>query len=134
MSLAPYLNFNGDCETAFQFYQTTFHGKLGELFRYAGSPMQKDVPTEWASKIMHGSVTVFGQTLMGADNPHGKYEPPAGFSLAINITSVAEAERIYRALAEGGKVCVPIAKTFWAERFAMVTDRFGIPWAINCES
>jgi PhnB protein len=134
MNMAPYLNFNGECEAAFQLYQATFNGKLGELFRYAGSPMEKDVPADWQNKIMHGSVTVMGQTLMGADNPPGQYEQPKGFSLALHMTSVEDAERIFRALAEGGKVAVPLAKTFWAERFGMVTDRFGIPWAINCEA
>jgi PhnB protein len=83
---------------------------------------------------MHGSVTILGHTLMGADNPPEKYERPQGFSLALNLADTQEAERIYRALSDGGKVIVPLAKTFWAECFGMVIDRFGAPWAINCES
>jgi PhnB protein len=134
MNMAPYLSFKGDCEAAFRFYQATFNGTLGELFRYAGSPMEKDVPADWGDKIMHGSVTILGHTLMGADNPPDKYERPQGFSLALNLADAQEAERIYRALSDGGKVIVPLAKTFWAERFGMVIDRFGAPWAINCES
>jgi PhnB protein len=134
MNMAPYLNFNGDCQAAFQFYQSTFNGKLGELFPYAGSPMENDVPAHWKNKIMHGSVTILGQTLMGADNPPGKYERPQGFSLALHLTDAAETERIFAALANGGKITVPLAKTFWAERFGMVTDPFGIPWALNCET
>jgi PhnB protein len=134
MNMAPYLNFSGDCEAAFRFYQTTFNGKLGDLFPYAGSPMENDVPADWKSKIMHGSVTILGQMLMGADNPPGKYERPQGFSLALHLTDAKETERIFAALANGGKTIVPLAKTFWAERFGMVTDRFGIPWALNCEA
>jgi len=134
MTMAPYLSFKGDCEAAFQLYQSVLNGKLGELFRYGDSPMEKEVPADWKNKIMHGSVTVGGQTLMGADNLPDKYEKPQGFSLALNIHSAAEGERIFRALSEGGKVIVPLDKTFWAERFGMVIDRFGIPWAINCET
>jgi PhnB protein len=134
MTMAPYLNFKGDCEAAFQLYQLTFNGKIGELFRYAGSPMENDVPADWGNRIMHGSVAILGQILMGADTPPERYEQPQGFSLALHLQNVFEAERIFAALAEGGKVVVPFEKTFWAERFGMATDRYGIPWAINCET
>ena len=134
MNMAPYLSFNGDCEAAFQFYQSALHGKLGELFRYGGSPMENQIPADWKNKIMHGSVTVGGQTLMGADTAPPQYEQPKGFSLALTIRGAEEAERIFRSLADGGKVVVPLEKTFWAERFGMVIDRFGIPWAINGEA
>jgi PhnB protein len=134
MTMAPYLSFNGDCEAAFLFYQSALNGKLGELFRYAGSPMDSQAPADWKNKIMHGSVTVAGQILMGADSIPGQYETPKGFSLALNITGAAEAERIFHVLAQAGKIIVPLEKTFWAERFGMVIDRFGIPWAINGEA
>jgi PhnB protein len=81
----------------------------------------------------HGSLTLGGQVLMGGDVAPDRYEAPKGFSLSLQIKSADEAERIYRELAEGGQVMVPLAKTFWAERFGMVVDRFGIPWMINCE-
>jgi len=71
---------------------------------------------------------------MGADNVPGQYEQPKGFSLALNIQGAAEAERIFQALAEAGKIIVPLEKTFWAERFGIVIDRFGIPWAANGEA
>jgi PhnB protein len=134
MNMAPYLSFNGDCEAAFQLYQTVLNGKIGELFRYDGSPMEKQVPSDWKNRIMHGSIIIGGQSLMGADSPPGQYEKPQGFSLALNIRSAVEGEQMFGALAEGGKIIVPIEKTFWAERFGMVIDRFGIPWAINCEA
>jgi PhnB protein len=82
---------------------------------------------------MHGSVTIAGQTVMGADVPPERYEKPAGFSLSIQIKDVAQAEQIFNRLAAGGTVTMPLEKTFWAQRFGALVDRFGIPWMINCE-
>ena len=82
---------------------------------------------------MHGSVTVGGQVLMGADVAPERYEEPKGFSLSLQIQSTADAERIFKELAEGGAVMMPLEKTFWAARFGMVVDRFGVPWMVNCE-
>jgi len=82
---------------------------------------------------MHGSVTDGGQTLMGADVAPLGYDEPKGFSLSVQISSPTEAERIFHELSKGGKTVMPLEKTFWAERFGTVVDRFGIPWMINCE-
>ena len=82
---------------------------------------------------MHGSITIGGQTLQAADVGPGQYESPQGFSLTLQIKSTADAERMFEALASGGQVRLPLEKTFWAERFGMVTDRFGVPWIVNCE-
>jgi PhnB protein len=71
--------------------------------------------------------------LMGGDVAPDRYEQPKGFSLSIQIKNAAEAERIFHALARDGRVVMPLEKTFWAERFGMLVDRFGIPWLINCE-
>ena len=131
MQIIPYLSFKGDCEEAFTFYAQCLGGQVGALFRYAGSPMADQVPPDWQDKVMHGSVTVGTQELMGDDVAAG-YEPSKGFTLSIQIASVADAERIFKELADGGTVVLPIAKTFWAERFGMLVDRFGIPWQINC--
>jgi len=70
---------------------------------------------------------------MGSDAPPGRYEEPKGFSVSVQIKDPAEAERIFQALAENGKVQMPIQQTFWAARFGMLMDQFGIPWMINCE-
>ena len=133
MQLTPYLSFKGDCEAAFTFYERCLGGQLGAIFRYAGSPMEGHVPPDWSEKIMHGSVTVGGQVVMGADVAPERYEEPKGFSLSLQITGTAEAERIFDALASQGRILMPLEKTFWAARFGMVVDRFGIPWLINCE-
>jgi PhnB protein len=133
MQMNPYLSFNGQCEAAFKLYEQVFGGQLGNLFRYAGSPMAHQVPTDWEDKVMHGSVTVGGRELMGGDVASDRYEAPRGFSLSIQLKDATEAERIFRELSQGGQAVMPLEKTFWAERFGMVIDRFGIPWMINCE-
>lgn len=134
MQVSPYLSFKGDCEAAFQFYAQCFGGRLGDMFRYGGSPMAGDVPAGWSDKVMHGSVTVADQVLMGADIVPAQYEEAKGFSLSIHLNGAAEAERIFAALATEGRVVMSLEKTFWAERFGMLVDRFGIPWSINCET
>ena len=133
MQVNPYLSFNGQCEAAFKVYEQVLGGQLGDIFRYAGTPLEHQVPTDWQDKVMHGSLTVGGQVLMGGDVAPDRYEPPRGFSLSIQIKDATEAERIFRELSQGGKAVMPLEKTFWAERFGMVIDRFGIPWLINCE-
>ena len=82
---------------------------------------------------MDAHLTVDTQVLMGGDSPPDSYQPPQGISVTINLNDVAQSERIFNALAEGGKVTMPLQQTFWATRFGMVTDRFGIAWLINCE-
>jgi PhnB protein len=133
MQMNTYLSFKGQCEAAFKFYERCLGGQLGSIFRYAGTPLAGQVPADWQDKIMHGSITVGGQVLMGADVAPEKYEAPKGFSISLQIESTADAERIFPQLADGGQVVMPLEKTFWAERFGMVVDRFGIPWLINCE-
>ena len=133
MQMNPYLSFKGECEAAFAFYERCLGAQRGAIFRYGGTPMAGDVPAEWADKIMHGSLTVGDQVLMAADVVPEHYEEPRGFSLSLHIKSAADAERIFHELAQGGRIVVPLEKTFWAERFGMVVDRFTIPWLINCE-
>jgi len=133
MQVNPYLVFNGQCEAAFKLYEQVLGGQLGSIFRYDGTPLAHHVPADWQDKVMHGSVTVGGQELMGADVSADRYEAPKGFSLSIQIKDATEAERIFRELSHAGSMVMPLEKTFWAERFGMVIDRFGIPWMINCE-
>lgn len=133
MQLNTYLSFKGDCESAFQFYERCLGARVGPIFRYAGTPFADTVPADWQQKVMHGSVTVGEQVLMGADLVPDRYEEPKGVSLSLHMQSAHEAERIFAELATAGRVLLPLEKTFWAERFGMVVDRFGIPWMINCE-
>ena len=133
MRMNPYLLFNGRCEEAFQFYAQCLGGKIEAMMPFAGTPAEQEVPAEWRKKIIHASLTVGDQVLMASDAPPGRYEEPRGFSVSLNVKNPAEAERIFQALAENGKVQMPLQQTFWAARFGMVVDRFGIPWMVNCE-
>ena len=133
MQMNPCLSFNGQCEAAFTFYEQCLGGRLGTIFRYEGTPLADQVPPDWQDKVMHGSVTVGGLELLGGDVAPDRYEHPSGFSLMLQIKSTTEAERIFLELSENGRVTVPLDKTFWAARFGMVVDRFGIPWLINCD-
>jgi PhnB protein len=133
MQMNPYLSFKGDCEAAFKFYERCLGARMGQIFRYAGSPMAGQVPAAWQDKVMHGSLTLGDQVLMGADVVPEQFEEPKGFSLSLQIKDASDATRVFQELAEGGRIVVPLEKTFWAERFGMLVDRFGIPWMINCE-
>jgi PhnB protein len=133
MQLNPYLFFNGQCEVAFKFYAQLLGGKIDGMLTHAGTPAEQQVPAEWRDKIMHARLIVGDQVLMGSDAPPAHYEQPKGFSVSIQIKDKAEAERIFNALAEGGKIQMPFAQTFWAAGFGMCADRFGTPWMVNCE-
>ena len=82
---------------------------------------------------MHARLVVGDKVLMGSDAPPEHYEGPKGFSVSLTINDLADAERIFHALAENGTVRMPLQETFWAVRFGMLVDRFGIPWMVNCE-
>ena len=133
MQMNPYLSFKGQCEAAFRFYAERLGGQLGPIFRYAGTPLSDHVPADWQDKVMHASLTLGGQVLMGGDIAPDRYEEPRGFSLSLHMKGIADAERIFQDLAEDGRIVVPLEKTFWAARFGMLVDRFGIPWLINCD-
>jgi PhnB protein len=133
MQLNPYLNFNGQCEAAFKFYEKTLGGKIEAMFTHAGTPAEQQTPPEWRDKILHARLTVGDNVLMASDAPSDCYEEPKGFSVSLQINDPKEAERIFYALAENGKVQMAIQETFWAARFGMLVDQFGIPWMINCE-
>ena len=133
MQINPYLLFNGQCEAAFKFYEQCLGGKIEAMMTHAGTPAEAHVPPEWRNKILHARLVVGDQILMASDAPPDRYALPNGFSVSIQLKDTAEGERIFNALAENGKVRMPFEKTFWAARFGMLVDRFGIPWMINCE-
>lgn len=132
----PYLNFpNGNCKAAFGFYQQVFGAKPMFSMTWGESPMADQAPNGDGSKIMHASLQFpDGSMLMGADYPPQYGTPFGGFSLSVNARDVAEAERAFAGISEGGQVTMPLEKTFWAERFGMCVDRFGVSWMVNCEA
>lgn len=131
MNLVPYLNFNGDCREAFQFYQQLLGGEL-QMFTHEDMPME-DLSEEWKDKIIHADLRVGEESIMGSDAPPEWYAPPKSMSVSAHVDSTEEAERIFAALSEGGSIQMPIGQQPWARRFGMATDRFGIPWIVNCE-
>lgn len=133
MQINPYLNFNGTCEAAFKFYEKCLGGKILGIETFAGAGMADFVPPEWHDKVMHTTLLVGDELLMGSDAPPGRFEEAKGMSVSINVDTPEEADRIFNALAENGTVTMPIAETGWAARFGMLVDRFGIPWMVNCQ-
>lgn len=133
IELNAYLSFDGTCREAFERYEKVFRGKIESSFTFGETPGGEQMPAEMLNRIMHVSLKVGNHMIMGSDTPPGQpYEAPRGIYVSINVDETAEAERIFKELAEGGQVVLPIEKTFWAERFGMTVDRFGTPWMVNC--
>jgi PhnB protein len=133
MHVNPYLTFDGRCEAAFKFYESCLGGKIVAMIRHGETPVADQTPAPWRDKIIHARLVVGDQILMGSDAPPDRYEPSKGFSVTLGVDDPAEADRVFHALSDGGTVRMPIQKTFWARRFGMLVDRFGIPWMVNCE-
>jgi PhnB protein len=132
MQTSTYLHFRGECAEAFGFYAELFGGKIEFTATFAQAPDQSQVPPEAANKIMHAQLQLGSQKLLGCDALGSHYHPPQGFSVMAAIDEPKEAERVFAALAQGGSVRMPVQETFWAHRFGMCVDRFGIPWMVNC--
>lgn len=133
MQLNPYLNFQGQCKAAFTYYAKVLNGKIESMITHGETPAGEHVPDDWQDAIMHARLVFDGNVLMGSDTPPDRYEKPQGTYLALHFKDAKKGERVFQALADGGTVILPYQQTFWAERFGMVTDRFGTPWMVNCD-
>jgi PhnB protein len=133
MKLNTYLHFNGNCEAALNFYEKALGAKPLMLLRYAGSPMANETSQEMLQKIMHGRIAIGENIIMASDAPPGRFKEPTGFSINIDVDTPEEAERLFKALSEKGEIHMPMEETFWALRFGMLKDQFGVPWMVNCE-
>jgi PhnB protein len=131
MRLIPHISFNGDCEAAFRVYAACLGGEIAFVLRYGESPMAAE-NADFAEKVVHATLKVGEQMLTGADVRPGVYVRPQGLAVQLNIDDVGEARRVFAALAEGAEVKMALQKTFWADEYALFTDRFGTPWEINC--
>src|SRR5262245_37365038 len=127
------LSFDGRCEAAFRHYAACLDATIAFMATWRESPAAADAPPGWAAKIYHATLKIGETAIMGSDPLPHQFEAPKGFSIALQMDDPAAAERIFHALAEGGRVEVPLQQTHWAARFGVLVDRFGIPWAINCE-
>jgi len=131
-----YLTFNGNCEEAFNFYRKVFNGKIRMLNRFKEMPANPDFPVaeSLADKVMHVTLQIDeGTLLMGSDSGIPEtLEVGNNFSLSVTPETVEEADKLFADLGEGGKVTMPLDKTFWGAYFGTLQDRFGINWMINC--
>lgn len=134
MNVSPYLGFSGNCEEALKFYAETLGGNIEAMMKYAGSPAEEHAPG-WGDKILHARLVVDSNVIMASDGPRPEATADSAkpVTVSIGLNDAAKGERIFNALSEGGKIDMPFQKTFWAKGFGMCTDRFGIPWMINCE-
>jgi PhnB protein len=132
MELCPYLNFNGNCGEAFRFYEQCFGGKVMALFTYGESPMAGETADADKNRVMHACLQVNGKSLMGADGPPRQFTSMKGNCVMFGVDTPAEADRVFGELSKDGSVHMPIQETFWAQRFGICADRFGIHWMVNC--
>jgi PhnB protein len=133
MRLIPYLNFDGDCRKAFEFYAEALGGRLiGPPMTCGESPMAAQCPEAVHDRVMHVQLEADGATLMGADGPAEFARRESATCINVDVGSIKDAERIFATLSAGGRVDVPIAETFWALRWGSLTDRYGKPWMVNC--
>ena len=136
MQVQPYLFFDGRCEEALEFYRTGLGAEVGMVMRFKDSPEPPPpgmVPVGSENKVMHAVLRIGDTTVMASDG-HCQGQPSfQGFSLSITVPDERRADKLFAALAAGGQVQMPLAKTFWSPRFGMVTDRFGVGWMINVQ-
>jgi PhnB protein len=130
MKLNTYLNYGGNCEQAFRFYEQHLGGKITMMMTHAQGPNGVNVPANWKNAILHARLDLGGTELMGADIPPDRFQPMRSAYLSLTVDSTEEAERIYALLADGGQIFMPMEETFFAYRFAMLRDKFGTSWMI----
>ncbi len=136
-----YLNFDGNCEEAFNFYKSVFGGEFPYIGRFKEMPPQEGMPpmsAEAGEKIMHVSLQISKETAIMGSDTGGEWAPSFvkgnNFSISISCDDKSEAERIFNGLSSGGTVSMPLAKTFWSELFGMITDKFGINWMMSYDT
>ncbi len=130
MKLHTYLNYGGNCEEAFRFYEQHLGGKIITMMTHADQPNPREVPSAWQQKILFARMTLGETQLMASDVPPDRFEPMRSVYLSLSVDNTPEAEHIYALLADGGQIFMPIQETFYAFRFAMLRDKFGTSWMI----
>jgi PhnB protein len=133
MTLSIHLNFTGNCDEAFTFYEKALGVPRQMSMTYAEAPAGAPVPPDWGSKIMHTSIPVGESLLMGCDAPAGRSNPMGGFQASVSLAQESKVKRVYEALSEGGTIQMPLAPTFWSPLFGMCTDKFGVAWMVGID-
>jgi PhnB protein len=127
MQLDIYVNYRGKCEEAFRFYEQHLGGKITGMVRHGDQP-NPNIPADWMEKILHARIEIASTILMGADIPNA--EPMRSAYLSLSLDGEADAERVYGVLSDGGEIFMKLEKTPFANRFAMLRDRFGTSWML----
>jgi PhnB protein len=130
VKLYTYLNFGGNCEQAFRFYEQHLGGKIVMMMTHGQQPDPNNVPPNWSNAILHARIELGGTVLQGADIPPDRFQPMRSAYMSLGLDSTEEAERVYSLLSEGGEIFMPMQETFFAFRFAMLRDRFGTSWML----
>ena len=130
MKLYTYLNYGGNCEQAFRFYEEHLGGEITMMMTHGQQPNQKDVSPDWKDAILHARMNIGETVLMGADVPPARFQPMRSAYLSLIVSSIDEAERIYAVLSDGGEIFMQMQETFFTFRFAMLRDKFGTSWMI----
>ena len=133
MSVQPYLFFNGRCEEALEFYGNAIGAKVEMLSRFKDAPQSAMAQPGMENKVMHASFRIGETVLMASDGRCDGLPRFEGFSLSIDVPDEKTAESVFKALADGGKVTMPLEKTFWAPKFGMLEDRFGVGWMVSVQ-
>jgi len=133
MQLQPYLMFEGRCEEAAKLYEKVLGAKVENLVRFKDSPDPGMCPSQDREKVMHMSLRIGDQIVFASDGQCGGKPTFQGFSLSLHVSNETEAHRLFTALADGGQVQMPLAKTFFSPAFGMLADRFGVPWMVHVE-
>lgn len=132
MQVNPYLHFDGNCEEALNFYVKVLDAQIEVITHVEGSPAAEHLPPEMAKKVLHAQITIDGEVVMASDAPSAHFKPMQGFSVCLQVEDLAEAERRFGALSNGGTVRMPFGATFWSKGFGLCVDKFGVPWMVNC--
>jgi PhnB protein len=132
MQVNPYLFYNGNCEAAFKYYEKVLGAKIESMMTHEGAPAEMQTSPEWKKKIMHAKLTIDGEVIMASDSPPDYFRQPQGFAVSLQVEDPTNAERRFKALAEGGTVTMAFSPTFFSNGFGMCVDQFGIPWMVNC--
>jgi PhnB protein len=133
MKANTYIFFHSTCREAFAFYEALGIGTVQDLIANKDAPSGQQYDPARADNIMHGSLRIGDTLLMASDMPKDWYKKPEGYGIHLTASSIAEAQRLFAALSEGGDVQMPLEETFWAERFGACVDRFGIPWMVSVD-
>jgi PhnB protein len=132
MTLSFHIDFNGQCEEAFDYYVKHLGGNIGTMLRFKDSPAAANISESRRDKIVHANISFDGVEIAGADLSEQQYQSPKGFYVLLGLDSEEKVRSAFSALEVGGHVIMEPQKTFWSPCYAIVIDRFGVPWKLNC--